>query len=146
MVSQKVNAKGKANRTKQNTKLFLSGNKKTVNAVWRDRFRLRRTRPLPPVQGKKLPYFYISFSARGEFTRLCLYRKINFKLETAKQNAPILPYGDISARGDFPAWSGRQDLNLRHLGPKPSTLPNWATPRKNLRLVFRRKIYYTYSS
>lgn len=26
-------------------------------------------------------------------------------------------------------WSGRQDLNLRHLGPKPSTLPNWATPR-----------------
>ena len=21
-------------------------------------------------------------------------------------------------------WSGRQDLNLRHLGPKPSTLPN----------------------
>ena len=26
-------------------------------------------------------------------------------------------------------WSRRQDLNLRHLGPKPSTLPNWVTPR-----------------
>ena len=25
--------------------------------------------------------------------------------------------------------SRRQDLNLRHLGPKPSTLPNWVTPR-----------------
>ena len=25
-------------------------------------------------------------------------------------------------------WLGRQDSNLRHLGPKPSTLPNWATP------------------
>ena len=29
-------------------------------------------------------------------------------------------------------WSRRQDSNLRHLGPKPSTLPNWATPRKSL--------------
>ena len=26
-------------------------------------------------------------------------------------------------------WSGRQDSNLRHLGPKPSALPNCATPR-----------------
>ena len=26
-------------------------------------------------------------------------------------------------------WSRWQDLNLRHLGPKPSTLPNWVTPR-----------------
>jgi hypothetical protein len=26
-------------------------------------------------------------------------------------------------------WSGRQDLNLRPLGPKPSALPNCATPR-----------------
>ena len=25
--------------------------------------------------------------------------------------------------------SGRQDSNLRHLGPKPSTLPSWATSR-----------------
>ncbi len=22
-----------------------------------------------------------------------------------------------------PKWSGRHDLNMRHLGPKPSTLP-----------------------
>ena len=29
-------------------------------------------------------------------------------------------------------WSGRQDSNLRHLGPKPSTLPNWVTPRIQL--------------
>ena len=29
-------------------------------------------------------------------------------------------------------WSRRQDSNLRHLGPKPSTLPNWATPRSCL--------------
>lgn len=26
-------------------------------------------------------------------------------------------------------WSGRQDLNLQPLGPKPSALPNWATSR-----------------
>lgn len=26
-------------------------------------------------------------------------------------------------------WSGRQDSNLRPLGPKPSALPNCATPR-----------------
>ena len=25
--------------------------------------------------------------------------------------------------------SGRQDLNLRPLGPEPSALPSWATPR-----------------
>ena len=29
-------------------------------------------------------------------------------------------------------WRGRQDSNLRHLGPKPSTLPNWVTPRIQL--------------
>ena len=29
-------------------------------------------------------------------------------------------------------WSGRQDLNLRPLGPKPSALPNCATPRQLL--------------
>ncbi len=26
-------------------------------------------------------------------------------------------------------WSGRKDLNLRPLGPKPSALPGCATPR-----------------
>ena len=26
-------------------------------------------------------------------------------------------------------WSGRQDLNLRHLAPKASALPDCATPR-----------------
>jgi hypothetical protein len=26
-------------------------------------------------------------------------------------------------------WSGREDLNLRPLGPKPSALPGCATPR-----------------
>ena len=29
-----------------------------------------------------------------------------------------------------PTWSGRQDSNLRPLGPKPSALPNCATPRQ----------------
>ena len=29
----------------------------------------------------------------------------------------------------FIKWSGRQDLNLQPLGPKPSALPNWATSR-----------------
>ncbi len=28
-------------------------------------------------------------------------------------------------------WSGRQDLNLQPLGPKPSALPSWATSRFN---------------
>ena len=28
-------------------------------------------------------------------------------------------------------WSGRQDLNLQPLGPKPSALPSWATTRKS---------------
>ena len=34
-------------------------------------------------------------------------------------------------RGGFgpPRWSGRQDLNLRLLGPEPSALPGCATPR-----------------
>src|SRR3954462_1560259 len=27
-------------------------------------------------------------------------------------------------------WSGREDLNLRHLAPKASALPDCATPRK----------------
>ena len=27
-------------------------------------------------------------------------------------------------------WSGRQDLNLRPLGPQPSALPDCATPRE----------------
>ena len=26
-------------------------------------------------------------------------------------------------------WSGKQDSNLRHLGPKPSALPSWAISR-----------------
>ena len=30
---------------------------------------------------------------------------------------------------DLSIISGRQDSNLRHLGPKPSTLPSWATSR-----------------
>jgi hypothetical protein len=29
-------------------------------------------------------------------------------------------------------WSGRQDSNLRPLGPKPSALPSWATSRLNM--------------
>ena len=29
----------------------------------------------------------------------------------------------------YTSTSRRQDSNLRHLGPKPSTLPNWVTPR-----------------
>ena len=32
-------------------------------------------------------------------------------------------------------WSGRQDLNLRPLGPKPSALPSWATSRLILKLI-----------
>ena len=28
------------------------------------------------------------------------------------------------------SWSGREDLNLRHLAPKASALPDCATPRK----------------
>ena len=29
----------------------------------------------------------------------------------------------------FFQWSGRQDLNLQPLGPKPNALPSWATSR-----------------
>ena len=29
-----------------------------------------------------------------------------------------------------PKWSGRQDLNLRHLAPHASALPGCATPRE----------------
>src|SRR5436853_7151428 len=29
-------------------------------------------------------------------------------------------------------WSGREDLNLRHPGPKPGALPGCATPRRYL--------------
>ena len=28
-------------------------------------------------------------------------------------------------------WSGKQDLNLQPLGPKPSALPSWAISRSN---------------
>ena len=28
-------------------------------------------------------------------------------------------------------WSGKQDSNLRHLGPKPSALPSWAISRND---------------
>jgi hypothetical protein len=35
-------------------------------------------------------------------------------------------------------WSGREDSNLRPLGPKPSALPGCATPRKLLRISKKR--------
>ena len=37
-------------------------------------------------------------------------------------------------------WSGRQDSNLRPLGPKPSALPSWATSRFNTKNHFKKKI------
>lgn len=33
-------------------------------------------------------------------------------------------------------WSGRQGSNLRFLGPKPSAMPNFATPRYLLTLIY----------
>ena len=32
-------------------------------------------------------------------------------------------------------WSGKQDSNLRHLGPKPSALPSWAISRIALSII-----------
>ena len=32
-------------------------------------------------------------------------------------------------------WSGKQDLNLQPLGPKPSALPNWAISRYMVRPI-----------
>ena len=40
-------------------------------------------------------------------------------------------------------WSGWQDSNLRHLGPKPSTLPNWVTSGYIWLLMFYNKLYTT---
>ena len=47
-------------------------------------------------------------------------------------------------------WSGQQDSNLRHLGPKPSALPSWAmsrhygVPKRNrtLSLLIRSQTLY----
>ncbi len=55
----------------------------------------------------------------------------------SNENAP-LPLGDFKKdpRGKAVAtslgkgWSGQEDLNLRPLGPKPSALPDCATPRQ----------------
>src|SRR4051812_10838585 len=33
------------------------------------------------------------------------------------------------------SWSGREDLNLRHLAPKASALPDCATPRKRRQMI-----------
>ena len=41
----------------------------------------------------------------------------------------FLCYNKIKKAHDLSTVSGRQDSNLRHLGPKPSTLPSWATSR-----------------
>ena len=43
----------------------------------------------------------------------------------------FLCYNKIKKAHDLSTVSGRQDSNLRHLGPKPSTLPSWATSRIN---------------
>src|SRR3954462_2187470 len=48
------------------------------------------------------------------------YRQSASKATTTKTTAPK------SAN----SWSGREDLNLRHLAPKASALPGCATPRK----------------
>ena len=44
---------------------------------------------------------------------------------------PLSYTRNINVRIWMPKWSGRQDLNLRPLGPKPSALPSCATPRRN---------------
>ena len=45
------------------------------------------------------------------------------------KNQVLLFFNTLSKKAE----SRRQDLNLRHLGPKPSTLPNWVTPRFDTR-------------
>ena len=40
------------------------------------------------------------------------------------------PFDKFVENGEFLVWSGRQDSNLRPLGPKPSALPDCATPRR----------------
>ena len=54
-----------------------------------------------------------------------------------QKNFPFLRSSDCK-------WSERQDSNLRPPGPKPGALPNWATPRFQLRLAPTRNISKLY--
>src|SRR5438067_11277034 len=59
------------------------------------------------------------------------------RTENQTRETLITPCSSMSMResGIFRAvagggWSGREDLNLRPLGPEPSALPGCATPRR----------------
>ena len=56
-------------------------------------------------------------------------------LETCRGSGPRrrsdVPNGRTEkATGEMEGWSGRPDLNWGPLGPEPSALPGYATPRK----------------
>lgn len=48
-------------------------------------------------------------------------------------------YNRISFSWGCSPWFGRQDSNLRPLGPKPSTMPNFATPEYSGRFLSQRQ-------
>ena len=77
----------------------------------------------------KLPVSHLPFYL--PFVRICLpfWEKTCFSQNTPG-NEKRLNY-ELFRNSAFYNWSRWQDSNLRHLAPKASTLPNWATPRKN---------------
>ncbi len=71
----------------------------------------------------KIPEIYESsnFDEKRKVLKL-LYS--NFLLEGKNPLFSIRkPLENILSRGLYHVWSGRHDSNMRHLGPKPSTLP-----------------------
>lgn len=56
-------------------------------------------------------------------------RALDVELNPQRGQRPDLASEARNPAGDRNLVSGRQDLNLRHLAPKASALPNCATPR-----------------
>ncbi len=68
--------------------------------------------------------------------------KLSQKLSQSGGTGPgggRLEAGESEAIASASGWSGREDLNLRLLGPEPSALPGCATPRKPPRAVALRR-------
>ena len=71
-----------------------------------------------------------------------------FNVQIMVETSGIEPLTSCVQSRRSPSWakapwkllSGRQDSNLRPLGPKPSALPSWATSRYSINLKMARPI------
>src|SRR5689334_132086 len=83
--------------------------------------------PYVPARARETTMHYISAVQLQRDVRLIQFVH---KLATNEIRPPVL-----AAVNYLSYWSGREDSNLRPLGPKPSALPGCATPRRLTRIL-----------